>query len=155
VTGNVLGSLRLFPQLKTLVLSGSKITDPELEQVAAIKPLQTLLLDSTSVTYAGLKHLHALKSLQVVDLTGTKATDAGADELKQAIPKPASSSLAHRLPSMVQEGGSALFGLPRHDPRTGRFLAVGNSGPPFDDRRVDGITYLFKGDKAADDHDPA
>src|SRR5258706_8581553 len=34
--------------------------------------------------------------------------------------------------------------------RTKRLLAVGNSGQPFDDRKVDMITSLFKSDKTAD-----
>jgi hypothetical protein len=35
--------------------------------------------------------------------------------------------------------------------RTRRLLAVGNSGQPFDDSKVDAITSLFKSDKAADE----
>ena len=48
--------------------------------------LQTLGLAGTYVTDAGLKELAALKQLQTLRLDNTKVTDAGIAELKKALP---------------------------------------------------------------------
>ncbi|MCI0462651.1 MAG: hypothetical protein L0Z62_37355, partial [Gemmataceae bacterium] len=60
-----------------LDLSGSKVTDAGLKELAALKHLQWLDLDQTKVTDAGLKELAALKQLQTLSLSRTKVTDAG------------------------------------------------------------------------------
>jgi uncharacterized protein DUF6602 len=79
-------SLRLFRNLKSLVLTGTTAADADLVNIANLKDLQKLSLASTAVTDSGIKFLVGLKALQEIDLTGTRVTRSGADELKMRVP---------------------------------------------------------------------
>ena len=63
-------------------LTGWKVTNKDLKQVAAFKRLQSLNLNRSRVTDAGLKELARLKQLRKLDLRSTTVTDAGLKELK-------------------------------------------------------------------------
>lgn len=58
-------------------LSGSKVADEGLKELADLENLATLDLGQTAVTDAGLKELTRLKSLAKLDLRLTKITDDG------------------------------------------------------------------------------
>ena len=64
-----------------LDLSGTRVTDAGLKELAGLKSLQSLNLWDTLVTDAGLKELGGLTSLQSLDLKSTRVTDAGLKEL--------------------------------------------------------------------------
>lgn len=81
-TGMVLPELRGLPELKSLILYGTTVTDPELEHLKNLNGLGVLDLDYTQVTDAGLVHLKNLKRLRTLDLQGTKVTDAGLVNLR-------------------------------------------------------------------------
>ncbi len=59
-----------LPELKTLHLQGSRVTDRALQHVAQLPKLATLSLDSTRVTADGLAQLSALPELEWLDLAG-------------------------------------------------------------------------------------
>jgi MYXO-CTERM domain-containing protein len=69
--------------LQTLDLSGTKVTDVELKDLAELKNVQLLDLSHTPVTDAGLKDLAGLENLQSLDLSSTNITDAGLMHLKR------------------------------------------------------------------------
>jgi hypothetical protein len=62
-------------------LSGTKVTDAEMKDLADLKQLQTLDLRNTSVTDAGLKDLATLTELRALYLIGTNITNAGLKEV--------------------------------------------------------------------------
>jgi Leucine-rich repeat (LRR) protein len=67
-------------------LAGTKLTDLDLQTVAACKELRSLDLGRSTVTDAGLKHLTGLTQLTSLTLPNTQVTDAGMKyigELKQ------------------------------------------------------------------------
>jgi hypothetical protein len=70
-----------------LYLSGWRITDAGLKELAGKKQLLWLDLGRTQVTDAGLKELAGLKQLQFLDLVGTRVTDAGVAELRKHLPR--------------------------------------------------------------------
>src|SRR5260370_5763137 len=69
------------PRAFGLILTGSKVTDAGLKELAGLKSLQSLAIGGTHVTDAGLKELAGLESLQTLDLGDTPVTDAGLKEL--------------------------------------------------------------------------
>ena len=73
----VIGRLPVPPRGFGISLSGTKVTDAGLKELAAFRSLQALDLGSTQVTDAGLRELTALQSLQALALGGTRITDAG------------------------------------------------------------------------------
>jgi len=86
VTDAGLKELAALKTLQTLDLWGTKVTDVGLKELATLKTLQTLDLSDTQVTDVGLKELAALKTLQTLDLSGTQVTDMGKAELRKALP---------------------------------------------------------------------
>lgn len=68
-------------EVESLSLSGTKVTNDGLKELAELKSLTTLDLGSTSVTDAGLQDLAALQRLTNLDLAFTKVTDAGLQKL--------------------------------------------------------------------------
>jgi hypothetical protein len=86
-----LASLATLPNLKKLVIDGSRITDKWLEAFRGNTSLEKLELNHTYVSNDGLKHLKDLLNLQTLILDyesriGNHLTDAGLVHLK-AIPK--------------------------------------------------------------------
>ena len=69
------------PDLTSLVLSGTDITDKGLIYLRSLSELNTLDLSNTSVTDVGLKHVAT--SVRVLHLHNTKVTPAGVQKLRQ------------------------------------------------------------------------
>ena len=63
--------------LTKLNLWGTLVTDVGLQHVAGLNSLTTLNLGDTRVTDAGLQHVAGLNSLTLLDLKGTSVTNAG------------------------------------------------------------------------------
>jgi uncharacterized membrane protein len=72
---------KLAPQIRTLNLRRSGLTDSQIQGFAAFTNLSSLRLQDDPVTDAGLSVLIGLKQLNDLTLVGTKATDAGLDKL--------------------------------------------------------------------------
>jgi uncharacterized membrane protein len=72
------GKIRpLVPQLVTLDLSATKITDAAVADLTGAANLRLIRLAETSVTDAAIETLITLPSLESINLYGTKVTDAG------------------------------------------------------------------------------
>ena len=71
-----------LPQLQTLVLAGTAVSDAGLAKLSGMVQLQWLDLGFTKVTDAGMERLKGLNRLQWLDLPGTKVTDAGLTQLQ-------------------------------------------------------------------------
>ncbi len=68
---------RYLPDLESLTLEGSQISDRGLTCLAGLTGLKRLDLSSTKVSDLGLAHLQALPNLVDLDLANTQVTDAG------------------------------------------------------------------------------
>jgi Leucine-rich repeat (LRR) protein len=79
--------LRFFPDLQSLGLSSTKVTDEGLEHLVGLNKLRTLSLAWTDITDRGLVTLAKLPALQNVDLLRTKVTDKSVAELQKALPR--------------------------------------------------------------------
>jgi hypothetical protein len=82
LTGEFLLHVANLPNLKSLVLRGSGITDSSLAHLNGAKNLESLMLDGTKVTDAGLPYLRGLSSLRELDLSQTAVSDAGLPYLR-------------------------------------------------------------------------
>lgn len=74
--------LRFFPNLNTLYLWHTRITDDGLKEIARRKQLTTLVLAWTKITDVGLAEISQLTNLRTLDLRNTPITDRGLQELK-------------------------------------------------------------------------
>jgi hypothetical protein len=79
--------LRVFAELRTLILTYDPVTDAGLAAVGAFRELRDLHLGHTRVTDAGLVHLRGLARLENLWLQGTGVTDQGVAALRQALPR--------------------------------------------------------------------
>jgi internalin A len=76
------GLKELVPLQKLVAFYVSeKVTDAGLKELAALNGLSYVWLNDTQVTDAGLKELANIKKLNNVNLSGTRVTDAGLKEL--------------------------------------------------------------------------
>lgn len=71
----------VIPQLVTVDLSATRITDLSVTQLAAGKNLRVVRLSETAVTDAAIDSLLGLSTLESINLYGTKVTDAGVNRL--------------------------------------------------------------------------
>ncbi|MCU0781202.1 MAG: hypothetical protein MUF04_08895 [Akkermansiaceae bacterium] len=71
----------VMPELVTLDLTGTRVTDQGLAVLAAAKKLRVVRLGETAVTDAVMETLCALPALESVNLYATKVTDAGVARL--------------------------------------------------------------------------
>jgi uncharacterized membrane protein len=71
----------LTPQLVTVDLSATKITDQAVAQLAGAKNLRLIRLAETAITDGAIDTLLKLPSLESINLYGTKVTDAGVGKL--------------------------------------------------------------------------
>jgi hypothetical protein len=62
-------------------LSGTKMTDEDLQKIIAIQEIQTLILTHTKVSDKGLRHLRTLSNLRKLKINITPVTDSGVREL--------------------------------------------------------------------------
>ncbi|MDW7996018.1 MAG: hypothetical protein RMI91_15330 [Gemmatales bacterium] len=86
VTDAGLKELAALKKLTELNLQRTPITDAGLKELAALQNLRKLQLWNTRITDAGLKELARLKSLAVLCVGGTKVTQRGIAELREALP---------------------------------------------------------------------
>ena len=81
---NLLGT-DFFSKVTLVDLSGSDVTDAELEHLSGLTRLNFLFLHDTQVTDAGLEHLNGLKNLVILYLNGTQVTPEGVKKLQKAL----------------------------------------------------------------------
>jgi len=74
-------------RLRSLVLSGTQITDEGLEALRSLQSLRWLYLLRTRITDEGLPHLKTLASLRSLWLGETAVTPAGVKQLAKCLPK--------------------------------------------------------------------
>jgi hypothetical protein len=80
-TDDDLSYLRAFPNLNSVNLQQSGITDAGLRHLSGLDKVTRLCLTSTNITGAGLKHLIGMKSLDSLSLDNTDITDAGLEQI--------------------------------------------------------------------------
>ena len=73
-------------KVKELILSGTKLTDAGLEDVAKVKNLSKLSLQVNDITDTGLKEVAKLTQLERVQLYETNVTEEGVADLQKALP---------------------------------------------------------------------
>lgn len=73
-------------KVKELILSGTKLTDEGLEEVAKLKNLSKLSLQVNDITDTGLKEVAKLTQLERVQLYETNVTEEGVADLQKALP---------------------------------------------------------------------
>ncbi|MGL5017455.1 MAG: c-type cytochrome domain-containing protein [Luteolibacter sp.] len=71
----------ITPQLVTVDLSATKITDQAVAQLASAKDLRLIRLAETGITDAAIDTLLKLPNLESINLFGTKVTDQGVSKL--------------------------------------------------------------------------
>jgi hypothetical protein len=77
-TDDILGRLKAFPRLTTLVLHGTDMTTDEgLTHVGQLGQLQVLGLSHTKTNDGRLSRLRGLKKLELLELSDTQVTDSG------------------------------------------------------------------------------
>lgn len=82
-----LEKLSALPSLKSLNISGTKVSDQGLAYLPRMKLLEDLVLYGCSgITDEGLQHLLSMKQLKNIWLQRTRVTPAGSEALKAAIP---------------------------------------------------------------------
>jgi hypothetical protein len=75
-------TLTHLPNLESLFLTDTQVTDVELEHIKGLTNLEVLGLAFTPVTDAGLENLNGLTKLRYLYLTDTQVTNAGLDNIK-------------------------------------------------------------------------
>jgi hypothetical protein len=81
-----LAYLKSLPNLRTLSLSGKRITDNELTRLSGLIKLKTLSLAGADVGDAGLAKLKCLSALESLNVRKTRVSDAGVIELQKELP---------------------------------------------------------------------
>lgn len=79
-------SVIVLCHLKTLSISGSRITDEGLVYLKRLPEIESLDLSYSRITDNGLKRLEELKQLQSLNLANTQVTDTGVAGLQKALP---------------------------------------------------------------------
>jgi hypothetical protein len=87
LTGAFLQHVADLPNLKSLVVRGTGITDAALSYLQHAKNVQDLMLDRTKVTDAGVVHLRGLSNIRSLDLTETAVTDEGIASVREWLPQ--------------------------------------------------------------------
>ncbi len=75
--------LTVVPNLQSLSLSGTQVTDAGLAHLKELPSLERLNLRDTQITDAGLARLGGMAKLESLDLQKTQVTDAGSSALKE------------------------------------------------------------------------
>lgn len=76
------GWLNFDGQVTWVDLTGTRVTESDLQGLDCFGQLQSLYLDGTPTTDAGLQRLAGLPNLQMLSLSNTQITDAGLQELR-------------------------------------------------------------------------
>ena len=64
-------------QQGTVLLSGTDVTDDDLQLLSRVQGLRELNLGATAISNAGMRHVARLKELRTLNLSGTNVDDAG------------------------------------------------------------------------------
>ena len=81
ITDAGMGGVGGLTQLRSLGLSGTAVGDAGLKELRGLRNLESLYLSHTGVTDAGLDDLAGLTGLRLLDLNGNGVTDAGIESL--------------------------------------------------------------------------
>jgi hypothetical protein len=76
-----------FPELTTVRLAETALTDSGLNQLKQLPKLTELILNDTAVTDVGLIKLADCKTLRTLAVSGTRVTEAGTTVLRKALPQ--------------------------------------------------------------------
>jgi hypothetical protein len=71
-----------LPELKSLNLGSTQVTDTGLEHLRGLTQLRQLSVSSTGLTDTGMEHLAGLSQLEWLNLGGTQITDEGLEHLE-------------------------------------------------------------------------
>ncbi len=82
LTDDAIDHLKDLPELKSLELGSTGITDAGLAKLAGVSKMQTLGVGNTQITDAGLAHLRGFEDLRMLTLAGTNVTDEGLQHLR-------------------------------------------------------------------------
>jgi serine/threonine protein kinase/Leucine-rich repeat (LRR) protein len=74
--------LEALPELQTLDLASTRVSDAGLARLQGLKQLRKLVLRQTAIGDAGLAHLSGLSNLRELDLNGARVSDAGLAHLQ-------------------------------------------------------------------------
>lgn len=74
---------KYFPRLRTVVLSGNRITDVGLDYLADLPQVEELMFESVPVTSKGLASLTKLPRLKLLSLSWTKVDQAGLEQIEK------------------------------------------------------------------------
>ena len=75
--------LQEVPNLISLSLSNTQVSDAGLRHIAGLTNLKLLHLQNTQVSDAGLEHIEGLRNLIFLYLDDTKVSDAGLEQLEK------------------------------------------------------------------------
>lgn len=75
-----------FPNLRSLYLEGTNITDDALKNLKLLPMLKELKLSETTISDTGLKNITAARSLEYAIAHGTRVTKAGAEAVSKRMP---------------------------------------------------------------------
>lgn len=75
-----------FPELTTVRLAGTAISDVGLEEISKLPKLAELTLKDTPITDDGLAKLAACPQLKSLDVRGTQVSPAGIEQLRKKVP---------------------------------------------------------------------
>ena len=127
--------IKELPNLGSLQLSHTKVSDAALTNLDRATGLWALLLDGTAVRDPGSVNLKGLRMLEQLDLSRTQITDAGLEQLK-GLTKMQMLKLAETHVGDARAGPShqfeeTLYPVPYKDPnnRSWAGKATGNAGP--------------------------
>jgi len=78
--------LKNIKALKSINISGTKVTNEGLNQLMELGNLRNLYIRDTAINDDGVIQLKGLTQLKILDITDSKITDVGYKELKEALP---------------------------------------------------------------------
>lgn len=83
----IVENLKRIPDIQTVFLTSTHVSDKTLEALSAIETIERLTLDGTDITDDGIKHLHKLPKLRSVGLSNTAITDEAKSDLVRRFPR--------------------------------------------------------------------
>lgn len=78
--------LLLFPEITSVRLSGTKLTDDAITQLTTLPKLTDIALKDTLLTDVGLAQIANFKQLKTLDVRGTQVSPEGVAELRKKLP---------------------------------------------------------------------
>lgn len=78
--------MKLYERIVIFDLTGTEVTDADLQQFQGLVYLTKLKLDNTEISDEGLEHLQGARYLRRLSLTNTRVTEAGIQKLEKSLP---------------------------------------------------------------------